>query len=76
MLDQIPVQQLKGVGPKMAEKLAELSIRSVQDLLFHLPLRYQDRTRVTPIGALQAGTDAVIEGEVKAADIVLVVAAV
>ena len=70
MLDQIPVQQLKGVGPKMAEKLAELSIRSVQDLLFHLPLRYQDRTRVTPIGALQAGTDAVIEGEVKAADIV------
>ncbi len=69
-LDHIPVQQLKGVGPKMAEKLAGLSIRTVQDLLFHLPLRYQDRTRVTPIGALQAGTDAVIEGEVKAADIV------
>ncbi|ARN76344.1 ATP-dependent DNA helicase RecG [Oceanicoccus sagamiensis] len=69
-LDEIPVQQLKGVGPKMAEKLAGLSIRSVQDLLFHLPLRYQDRTRITPIGALQAGADAVIEGEVKAADIV------
>ena len=70
MLDQIPAQQLKGVGPKMAAKLAELGIHSVQDLLFHLPLRYQDRTRITPIGALQVGTDAVIEGEVKAADIV------
>ena len=69
-LDQIPVQELKGVGPKMAEKLAGLSIHSVQDILFHLPLRYQDRTRITPIGALQAGVDAVIEGEVKAADIV------
>lgn len=69
-LDQIPAQQLKGVGPKMAAKLAELGIHSVQDLLFHLPLRYQDRTRITPIGALQVGTDAVIEGEVKAADIV------
>ncbi len=53
----------------MAEKLAALGIDSVQDLLFHLPLRYQDRTRITPIGALQPGVDAVIEGEIKAADI-------
>ena len=69
-LDQIPVQTLKGVGPKMAEKLAGLSIHTIQDLLFHLPFRYQDRTRVTPIGALQASTAAVIEGEIRAADIV------
>ncbi len=69
-LDQIRVASLKGVGPKMAEKLAALSILTVQDLLFHLPLRYQDRTRITPIGALQAGVDAVVEGEIKAADIV------
>jgi len=37
----------------------------VQDLLFHLPLRYQDRTRITPIGALRPGAEAVIEGEVQ-----------
>lgn len=69
-LDKIPVRELKGVGPKMAEKLASLGIHAIQDLLFHLPLRYQDRTRITPIGALQPGTDAVIEGEVRAADVV------
>lgn len=53
----------------MDQKLSGLGIRTVQDLLFHLPLRYQDRTRVTPIAALQAGNDCVIEGEIKAADI-------
>ena len=68
-LDQVNVRELKGVGPKMADKLAGLGIHTVQDLLFHLPLRYQDRTRITPIGALQPGIDAVIEGEVRAADI-------
>ena len=52
-LDQVNVRELKGVGPKMADKLAGLGIHTVQDLLFHLPLRYQDRTRITPIGALQ-----------------------
>ncbi len=69
-LDQVAVTALRGVGPRLAEKLAALEIHTVQDLLFHLPLRYQDRTRITPIGALQAGRDAVIEGEVRAADIV------
>jgi ATP-dependent DNA helicase RecG len=54
----------------MAGKLARLGIHSVQDLLFHLPVRYQDRTRITPIGALQAGSDSVIEGQIRAADIV------
>ncbi|MGK0440636.1 MAG: ATP-dependent DNA helicase RecG [Pseudohongiellaceae bacterium] len=69
-LDSLPVTHLKGVGPAMAEKLAKLSINTVQDVLFHLPLRYQDRTRITAIGALQAGYDAVIDAEVKLADIV------
>jgi ATP-dependent DNA helicase RecG len=69
-LDRIGVSSLHGVGPRLAEKLAALDIHTVQDLLFHLPLRYQDRTRITPIGALQPGRDAVIEGEVRAADIV------
>ena len=61
-----PVSRLKGVGPRMAEKLAGAGIEQVQDLLFHLPLRYQDRTRVTPIAAAREGEDVVIEGEVRA----------
>ncbi len=64
-LDNIPVTRLKGVGPRNAERLARLGLRSVQDLLFHLPLRYQDRTRITPIGALRPGDQAVIEGVIE-----------
>ncbi|SFQ84922.1 ATP-dependent DNA helicase RecG [Halopseudomonas formosensis] len=62
---------LKGIGPALEEKLNRLGLRSVEDVLFHLPLRYQDRTRVTPIGALRPGLDAVIEGVVVAADVVM-----
>ncbi|WP_346838199.1 ATP-dependent DNA helicase RecG [Microbulbifer sp. SAOS-129_SWC] len=65
-----PITALKGVGDKFAQVLAKLHIASVQDLLFHLPLRYQDRTRVVPLAALLPGVDAVIEGEVRAADVV------
>ena len=64
-----PVTQLRGVGPKLAGKLGEAGIYRVEDLLFHLPLRYQDRTRVTPIGGAADGADVVIEGEVRVADI-------
>jgi len=70
-LHQMPVTRLRGVGPQLEEKLAKLGIRSVQDLLFHLPLRYVDRTRITPIAALQPYSDAVIEAEVKICDIAL-----
>ncbi|MDX9874132.1 MAG: ATP-dependent DNA helicase RecG [Spongiibacteraceae bacterium] len=69
-LEQRPVTALRGVGPKLAAKLAALGITTVQDVLFHLPLRYQDRTRITPIGALVPGQDAVIEGEIRVADVV------
>jgi ATP-dependent DNA helicase RecG len=64
-----PVSRLRGVGPRIAEKLSAAGIEQVQDLLFHLPLRYQDRTRITPLGALQAGSDVVVEGEIQLADI-------
>ncbi|HLA74307.1 MAG TPA: OB-fold nucleic acid binding domain-containing protein, partial [Gammaproteobacteria bacterium] len=60
---------MKGVGPRVAERLARLNIRTVQDLLFHLPLRYQDRTRLVPIGSLRPGDQAVIEGEVELTNI-------
>ncbi len=66
----ISVQELRGVGPKLASTLADYGVRRIEDLLFHLPLRYQDRTRITAIAAARDGTDVVIEGEVRAADVV------
>ncbi|MES9994304.1 MAG: ATP-dependent DNA helicase RecG [Candidatus Thiodiazotropha sp.] len=68
-LDEQPVTVLKGVGARIAEKLARLGIASLQDLLFHLPLRYQDRTRIQPIGSLRRGDQVVIEGEVDLAEV-------
>ena len=68
-LAEIPVTSLRGVGPSLAGKLLKLGIYSVEDVLFHLPLRYQDRTRITPIGAIQTDADIVVEGTIKLADI-------
>ena len=65
-----PVTALKGVGDALAQKLAKLGVETVQDLLFLLPLRYEDRTHVLPIGALRAGDRAVVEGEVQLAEVV------
>ena len=65
-----PVTSLKGVGEALRLKLTRLQVERVADLLFHLPSRYQDRTRVTPIGTLRAGHEAVVEGEVSASDVV------
>jgi len=68
--DSILITQLKGVGNSLAKKLANLNIESVHDLIFHLPLKYQDRTRITPLGALVPGADALINGEIEAASVV------
>jgi ATP-dependent DNA helicase RecG len=68
-LSALPVTALKGVGPKSAERLARLGIHRVQDILFHLPLRYQDRTRVTPMKYLRPGDEVVVEGEVEHTEI-------
>ncbi|SHK02332.1 ATP-dependent DNA helicase RecG [Marinobacter antarcticus] len=70
-LDDIPVTELKGVGSALAEKLARLGIASLQDLLFHLPHRYEDRTRIVPMGSLRIGDVAVVEGEVMKADLMM-----
>ncbi len=59
-----PVSLLKGAGPKLAEKLDALGILTVNDLLFHLPYKYQDRTKIAPIGSLRLGMAVVIEGYV------------
>lgn len=63
-VEESPAATLKGVGPAIAQKLEKLGIRNVFDLLLHLPLRYEDRTRVIPIGSLQPGDQAVVEGTI------------
>lgn len=55
---------LPGVGPTFAKKLATCGIHTIQDLLFHLPYRYQDRTRVTPIRDLRHQDWAVVMGQI------------
>ena len=61
---------MRGVGPMLAERLARLGVRNSSDLLFVLPLRYEDRTHIVPVGALLAGAHAVVEGEVQLAEVV------
>lgn len=68
-LANTPLTQLKGVGSKVAEKLHKLNIKTVQDLLFHLPLRYEDRTRVCPINDALPGMHVSVTGEVKNCDV-------
>lgn len=69
-IEQLSVTALKGVGPRLAEKLARLGLHTVQDVLFHLPFRYQDRTRTVPIGQLRVGTEAVVVARVELSDVV------
>ncbi|UCC15822.1 MAG: ATP-dependent DNA helicase RecG, partial [Gammaproteobacteria bacterium] len=65
-----PVTALSGVGPALAEKLSRLNVSTVQDLLFLLPIRYEDRTRLVEIGALRPGMRITIEGHVELTDVV------
>ena len=68
-LESTPVTDLAGVGPAIAAKLAGLGIETVLDLLFHLPLRYEDRTRVRAIGDLNAGDTALTCGRIENASV-------
>ncbi|WFF97800.1 ATP-dependent DNA helicase RecG [Aeromonas caviae] len=70
-LDKISLDSLKGVGSKMLEKLERLGLATVQDLLFHLPLRYEDRTQVWPIGDLPPGLHGAVEGEIQDTQLVM-----
>lgn len=69
--ESISVETLKGVGAAMARKLGAIGIHTLQDVLFHLPFRYQDRTRLSRIGALRPGAEALVCGEVLLAEVVL-----
>jgi ATP-dependent DNA helicase RecG len=61
-----PVRFMAGVGPEMARRLAKLDIRTVRDLLFHVPRAYRDRRLVTPIAFLQPNTEATVLARVVA----------
>jgi len=64
------VTKLKGVGPQVAAKLQKLHVHTVQDVLFHLPLRYEDKTSVSPIGGLLPSVSAVVIGQIDLAQVV------
>jgi ATP-dependent DNA helicase RecG len=65
-----PVTALRGVGDALALRLLALGVQTTQDLLFLLPLRYEDRTRIVPLGELRAGQRAAVEGEVLLTEVV------
>jgi ATP-dependent DNA helicase RecG len=60
----LPLQYLKGVGPRRAADLTRLGLATVEDLLSRFPLRYEDRSRMQPIAALRPGQTASIAGRV------------
>ncbi len=64
MIDLKPVTVLRGVGESLAARLRTLGVETTQDLLFLLPLRYEDRTRIVPLGELRPGQRASVEGDV------------
>lgn len=59
-----PIQYVKGVGPALALKLQRLQIFTVEDLFFHLPLRYEDRRKISTIAELRDGQSGVVVGEI------------
>lgn len=69
LLDALPLTALSGVGSSMAGKLDKLDLHSVQDLLLHLPLRYEDRTRITPIAGLLPLVHAKVEGTIQSCEL-------
>jgi len=64
-----PVGILTGIGAQTANRLQKLGLCTLQDLIFHLPLRYEDRTRVYPICSLKPGMSVLISGKVEFIDI-------
>lgn len=68
-LANLPIATLKGVGAKTAELLEKLGLFSVQDVLFHLPLRYEDRTRVYPIADCWPAQQLSVQGVVQSSEI-------
>ena len=64
-----PLQFLKGVGPRKAADLKRAGLGTVEDLLYRLPFRYEDRSRMQPIASLRPGAKAAVFGEIKSAQL-------
>ncbi len=69
LLDGVPLTALSGVGAAISEKLSRIGINNVQDLLFHLPMRYEDRIRITPIADVRPESFATVEGFVQLTEV-------
>lgn len=68
-LEKVPLSALNGVGVKMAERLERIGLFSVADLLFHLPLHYQDRTRIYPMAELKDGMQVSVQGRIMSCNV-------
>jgi ATP-dependent DNA helicase RecG len=64
-----PAASLAGVGPRLGERLLRLGVETVGDLLCMLPQRYEDRTQIRPLGSLQPGEKALVEGRIELAEV-------
>ena len=70
-----PLQFLKGVGPRKAADLKRAGLYTVEDLLYRLPFRYEDRSHMQPIASLRPGMRAAVLGEIKSAHLAIDAAA-
>ena len=64
---QAPVQFVKGIGPQKAEALAKVGVRTAEDLLLHLPMRYEDRRSFARVADLRPGMRVSVSGEIAVA---------
>ena len=64
------IKHIQGIGPTIEDKLFSMGIKTIYDILFHLPIRYQDRSKVQPIGSIKKDHFVVIEGEIRVSDII------
>src|SRR5512136_2244623 len=64
---QAPVQYVKGVGPQKAEALGKVGVRTAEDLLLHLPMRYEDRRSFVRVADLRPGMRVSVSGEIAVA---------
>ena len=61
---------LKGVGPALQKKLERLNLYQVDDLFFFLPLRYEDRTKLSEISSLKVGSRSLVSGKILSSEII------
>ncbi|AEI74839.1 ATP-dependent DNA helicase recG [Candidatus Moranella endobia PCVAL] len=64
LLNAIPLNTIPGVGPHLFSKFSRLGLDNLQDLLLHLPIRYEDRTKIYSIGDTKTGMTVTVQGEV------------